>query len=163
MGLWTPQDAKILKTKSVAPLNCPLHKLYVCNVLMMNSSFRTEWASGLPIHFPYLWLLKDPVLKDLWSIRAVPLKSRAEFMFVFIQYRASSGFSSMDRGSQMKASRITEVLLSMAVFHSVFHSSSPNFILFSFKLRVNLKSAFKAVIHCEINGDIQPQINKVYT
>lgn len=75
----------------------------------------------------------------------VPLNLRAEFMFVFIQYTAPSGFSSMDRYSQMKASRITEVLLSMAVFHGIFHSSCPNFILFLLKLLGSLKGAFKGL------------------
>lgn len=144
MGLWTPQDDKILKNKSLAPLSPHLHKLYACSILMMNSSIRTEWGNGRPIHFPYIWLLKAPILKDLCSMSIVPLNSRAEFMFVFIQYMAPSGFSSMDRCSQKKASRITEVLLSMAVFHGVFHSSSPNFILFPLKLLGNVKGDFKA-------------------
>lgn len=130
VGLWTPQDDKVLKPKSLAPLNLPLPRLYVC--IDDEQWHQNSEQVAFPL-FPLPLTAERSNSQRIMSI--VPLNSTAEFMFLFIQYMVPSGFSSMDKWSQIKTTRSTEVLLSMTVLCGVFCISAlPIFVFISIEI-----------------------------
>lgn len=141
VGLWTLQDDKVLKPKSLAPLNLPLPKLYVC-------IDNEQWhQNSEQVAFP---LFPLPLTAARSNSQRLMLReySPTEFnsrIYVCV-YSVYGPFRLFIHG-QMQPNKNDQNHRGPALYDSFLwcflYSSSPIFVWFPLKLLGNLKGAFK--------------------